>query len=66
MKNLDPLRKRLAALAVHIPKPELWPPEKGSFSWCLYEKLERPAERMPFMDMYLAAAEKVWNDYDEV
>ncbi len=49
------------------PKPtELgpWPPEEGSFDWCLYEKLGRPTERMPSMDMYLAVAEKVWNEID--
>jgi hypothetical protein len=64
--KLDALKKRLAALEVHVPKPEPWPPEEGSFSWCLYEKLERPVERMPFMDMYLSVAEKVWSGIDEM
>jgi hypothetical protein len=64
--KLDALKKRLAALKIHVPEPELWPPEEGSFSWCLYEKLGQPAEKMPFMDMYLAVAEKVWSDFDEM
>lgn len=46
------------------PKPEPWPPEEGSFDWCLYEKLGRPVDRMHSMDMYLAVAEKVWNEID--
>jgi hypothetical protein len=62
----DALRKRLDALKIHVPEPEPWPPEEGSFSWCLYEKLGQPVERMPFMDMYLAVAEKVWSDFDEM
>lgn len=44
--------------------PEPWPPEEGSFDWCLYEKLGRPVGRMPFMEIYLAVAEKVWNESD--
>lgn len=62
--KLDALRKRLIALDACIPEPEPWPPMEGSFDWRLYEKLGRPAERMPFMDMYLAVAEKVWNEID--
>lgn len=62
--KLDSLRKRLTALEACLPKPESWPPEEGSFNWCLYEKLGRPVDRMPFMDMYLAVAEKVWNESD--
>jgi hypothetical protein len=64
MRRFDYLLKRLQNLE---PKPEIlsqWPPEEGSFAWCLYEKLGRPVERMHSMDMYLAVAEKVWNEID--
>jgi hypothetical protein len=62
--KLDALRRRLTALEFCLPTPEPWPPEEGSFDWCLYKKLGRPTERMHSMDMYLAVAEKVWNEID--
>lgn len=60
MKGIDELRRRLESLKAAIPKPEPWPPEEGSFSWCLYEKLGKPAMETRLFDMYTAVAEKVW------
>jgi hypothetical protein len=60
MKGLEALRRRLECLKAAIPKLEPWPPEEGSFSWCLYEKLGKPAEKMEYFDMYFAVAEAVW------
>lgn len=60
MKGLKDIRQRIESLKAAIPKSEPWPPEEGSFSWCLYEKLGRPAAEMRHFDMYFAVAEKVW------
>jgi hypothetical protein len=59
----------LALKMAHVPEYSPWPPEEGSLSWCCYERLGQPVERMASMDMYLAVAEKVWaeiGDLDEV
>jgi|GEM_PF-2881139 len=57
---LGALRRRMEGLRAAIPKPAPWPPEPGSFEWCLWTKLEQPVEKMNSMDMYLKVAEKVW------
>lgn len=58
--TLEALRRRMEGLKAIIPKPAPWPPEPGSFEWCLWTSLEQPVEKMDFMDMYLKVAEKVW------
>ncbi len=60
MKGLKDLRQRIESLKAAIPKFEPWPPEPGSFAWCLWMKLEQPCEKMRIMDMYNAVAEIVW------
>lgn len=62
MSQLESLKHRLAALKnrIYIPESSPWPPTEGSFSWCCYQRLGQPVERMGSMDMYLAVAEKVW------
>ncbi|HOI20251.1 MAG TPA: hypothetical protein PK792_04720 [Methanothrix soehngenii] len=54
------LWQQLESLKAAIPNQELWPPELGSFMWCMWTKLEQPEEKMGIMDMCRKVAEKVW------
>lgn len=74
MKGLNDIRQRIESLKAAMPKSEPWPPEEGSFSWCLWMKLEQPGEKMRIIDMYNTVAEIVWageptadmSDFEEV
>jgi hypothetical protein len=63
MKGIDALRRRLAGIKITF-TPAPWPPEPGSYSWCMWTALGEPADRIGYWDMYLAVAEKVWSDFE--
>jgi hypothetical protein len=73
MKDIASLRKRLAALTIHVPEPEPWPPiEEGELATVLYNQLkaegvELPEERPDTNDVFLYLLEldapRVWAEY---
>ncbi|MGD0953813.1 MAG: hypothetical protein ABR985_15730 [Methanotrichaceae archaeon] len=52
MSRFSPLIKRLSRLEPVPGEIEPWPPEEGSFSWCLFLECGQPAERIGFWEMY--------------
>jgi len=67
--RLEILKSRIDRLSEQLnPEQDLgpWPPEPGTFSFCLWQDLGQPVERMGFMEMYLQKAEQVWGEADAV
>lgn len=62
--RLEILKVRIDRLSEQLKDPEQdlgpWPPEPGTFSYCLWEALGHPAERVGFMEMYMQRAAQVW------
>lgn len=62
MRGLDALKARVRRLSPDPPRITPWPPKEGSFSFCMWERLGRPAEKMSFTEMLEATSEKVWSE----
>ena len=60
MSRFSSLIKRLSQLEPIPEEIEPWPPEEGSFSWCLFLECGQPAGRMSFWEMYHEVARKTF------
>ena len=43
---------------------EPWPPDEGTFSWCLFLECGQPVERMGFWEMYHEVARRAFAEVE--